>query len=71
VLTIDTFEDRWWEVDILPKPGNSANPRVTEMERLIFVVVPQSRVAALTELGFRPATLSLIWESGVSLEPAE
>ncbi len=71
VLAIDKFEDRWWEVDIVPKPGNSANPRVTEMERLIFVVVTQRRVTALTELGFKPAMLPLIWNSGHSLEPAE
>jgi hypothetical protein len=68
VIPFDVFENRWWEVDVVPRPGNFSVARVIEMERLIFVLVPQYRKKPLFELGFRPATLSLIWESCTPLE---
>lgn len=67
-VSFDLFESRWWEVDVVPRPGNFSVARVLEMERLIFVLIPQHRKKVLFRLGFRPATLSLIWEFCTPLE---
>lgn len=67
-LPIATFEQRWWEVDIVPQVNNRGVTQVIEMEHLLFSVVPQHKVAHLKALGFRPATLALIWEHCTPLE---
>ncbi len=68
VIALDDFEPRWWEVDILPKPGDFSITRVSEMDHLLFVVVPADRRKPLLRLGFRPVTLALIWEFSTPLE---
>jgi ABC-type bacteriocin/lantibiotic exporter with double-glycine peptidase domain len=71
VIDLDVFENRWWEVDVVPRPDDFSVARVIEMERLIFVLVPQRRKEPLFKLGFRPATLSLVWELCTPLEPID
>ena len=67
-LTIETFLARWWEIDIVPRPDDFSITEVIEMERLLYVVVPQTDVSRLHKLGFRPATLELMWEHCMQLE---
>lgn len=71
VTDLDGFEDRWWEVDVVPEPDDFSITRVIEMERLIFVVVPGDRKDDLMALGFQAATLPLIWEYCTLLEPLD
>jgi ABC-type bacteriocin/lantibiotic exporter with double-glycine peptidase domain len=71
VLDLDVFEDRWWEVDIVPRPGDNSTAHVIEMERLVFVLVPRERKEQLLNLGFSPPTLSMIWKYCTPLEPVD
>jgi len=68
---LDEFEPRWWEVDILPMPGDFSITRVSEMERLLFVVVPDYRKEPLLRLGFQPAALPLSWSASTPLEAVD
>jgi hypothetical protein len=67
-LPIATFEPRWWEVDIVPLPHDPGRSKVIEMERLIFVLAAADQAPALRELGFRPATLDVMWQHATLLE---
>ncbi len=60
-LAIDTFLARWWEIDVVPHPDDFSVTEVIEMESLLYVIVPQADVDRLHKLGFRPATMNLIW----------
>jgi hypothetical protein len=71
VIALDTFMNRWWEVDIVPLPDYSANTEVIEMESLIFVLVPQDQKKELLRMGFCTPTLAMIWDNCMPLEPVE
>jgi hypothetical protein len=70
-LAIDEFEERWWEIDIMPQPHDWGITKVIETERLAFIIVPQEQSAVLRKYGFRPAELALTWEYCTLLEPGE
>lgn len=70
-IEFETFKPRWWEVDIVPMPHDDSVTAVIEMERLIFVIAPAAKVDHLAAVGFRPATLGLMWEYATPLEEIE
>jgi hypothetical protein len=59
-IAIRLFEPRWWEVDVLPWSDDFSTTRVSEMERLMFVVACPQNTSLLVEMGFARATLGMI-----------
>jgi hypothetical protein len=68
-VSIEEFEERWWEVDAIPLLDNPSITRVVEMYRLAFVLARQEDAKPLAESGFCPVSLSVLWENCTPLEP--
>jgi hypothetical protein len=70
-VPIEEFEERWWEVDAVPLPDRPSLTRVVEMDRLAFVLARHEDVKLLAELGFRPVSLTYLWDNCLPLESME
>jgi len=60
-ISMVEFEQRWWEINDVPRLHDPTQIEFIRNERLIFVLVKEQRQEALRNLGFQPATLSLMW----------
>jgi hypothetical protein len=67
-VSTEEFEERWWEVDAIPMPDNPSITWVVEMDRLVFVLARQEDATSLAESGFRPVSLSVVWDNCTLLE---
>ena len=67
-IEIGLFEPRWWEVDVLPWSDECSTTKVSEMERLMFVVACPQNTSLLVEMGFARATLGMMRAFCVPLE---
>jgi hypothetical protein len=59
-IFISDFYEQWWEENDVPVIGGSDQTVVIRNNRLLFILVPRSRISEMMDLGFLPVSLNLM-----------